>query len=252
MNILRIFKVNSYTYFFFFICFITGYVKEALLIFLIIIIHESGHIIMSFIVGYKVKRTELYPFGGITYTDKYLNSPISKDILVYISGVTAQLLVIITFKLLRINISELFYHYNTAIIIFNLMPIYPLDGFHILSLFIEKHFSYYISLYIMQIISLIMIILFTIISYYHKLSSILIICFLIYQNFRYYKEKNKVFNRFLLERYLYDFPYYKICYLYKKDLRYLKRESMCFFHINQKVYSEKELLAKKFDINGSF
>ena len=70
MNIKKLkIKVNYLTLYFLLILFLCGYIKNALIIFGIVIFHELGHILISIILGYKIKSVELFPFGGITKID---------------------------------------------------------------------------------------------------------------------------------------------------------------------------------------
>ena len=103
---------------------LAGYIKETLIIYMIIIVHELGHYISAFILGYKIKEIRIYPFGGITYIDKKINSNLNNDLIVAISGVIMQLILFIMVS--KINIFNtysynIFTMYNKAIIIFNLL-----------------------------------------------------------------------------------------------------------------------------------
>ena len=55
-NILNKFHISIYTYLFIFLCFISGYIKNILIIFFICIIHEFGHLIFISLFKYKIKR----------------------------------------------------------------------------------------------------------------------------------------------------------------------------------------------------
>jgi stage IV sporulation protein FB len=245
-NILKLFKINIFAYIYFLLCLLTGYIKESLIIFSIVIIHELGHIISTILLRYKIIRCELYPFGGMTIADKKINTPLKHDLLIYLSGVISQIL--IGFIIYFTCNSYTFLFYNKIIIIFNLIPIYPLDGFYILSTLIQYKTSYYKSLHIMKYISITSLAVFII--FYS--SQIIIITFLIIQNFNYTKSINKIHYRFLLERFLYNFPYNKIVYLKCSNLKDIKRDCLCYFKSNKHVSNERDYLAKTFDINSIF
>ena len=76
-NILSKIKINSYTYFFIFICLLCGYIKNISIIFAICLIHELGHIIITKIFHYEIVKIEILPFGGYTTINKKINSNIS-------------------------------------------------------------------------------------------------------------------------------------------------------------------------------
>ena len=55
-NILIKFNISYYTYLFLIICFFCGFIKNILILFMIIIIHELGHILIIKILKYKIDR----------------------------------------------------------------------------------------------------------------------------------------------------------------------------------------------------
>ena len=252
MNILKLFKVHILTYLYFLLCFLTGYIHEAIVIFLIVIIHELGHVFVTILYKYKIISLEILPFGGITKSQRRINIPINNEILLYLSGVFNQIIFMIVIYCLNIKTNNMFYYFNLLIIIFNLLPIYPLDGFFVTKCLIEKYTSFFNSLKIMIYISGLSLILFLVICFIYNNNQIIIISFLLYENYLYIKKHNLYYYKFLLERHLDTFYYKKIVYENKLDLTKLKRDCMHYFVLNNKVYNEKEILAKKFDINGSF
>lgn len=249
INILKKFEVNNSTYLFILLYFLCGFIKNIIAIYLIVIVHEFGHVLMAYLCGYKIKKVTIYPFGGITKTDTLLNSPLKKDLLVFVGGFIFQffLYVVMIFlkqnSVINLNFFNMFLKYNWFIFIFNLIPIIPLDGYLILNNLFNKFFSYYKSLWFSLIISIISLVLFL---YYYQ-DNYVIIIFLLFNIINYLKNINKLYNRFLLERYLYDFPYYKIKYFNNMDLKKIYKECLCFFKEKNNYLNEKRILNKKFD-----
>lgn len=252
-NILTKFKINSLTYFVLLSFLITGFIKNAILIFIIIIFHELGHIFFSKIFAYKIESVTIYPFGGITKTEKLLNSSINKDIVIYFGGFIFQIILwflfLILFKNNYINFEtyKLFLYYNQTILIFNYLPIRPLDGGEIVSLLLEKKLSFFKSIYFSHYISLFFLILFFFINKNHNINTYMIITFLLTKIIIIYKKRFIMKNKFLLERHLYTIPYKKIAHNDVKDLDLLKKETFHFFKNENKYMSEKELLKQRFD-----
>ena len=58
-------------------------------------------------------------------------------------------------------------------------------------------------------------------------------------------ERNKLFIKFLLERYLYNFNYKKSITIY--SINDMKRDYYHYFYINNNKYSEKEMLNSYFN-----
>ena len=257
-NILNKFNISFLTYIFFLLCFITGFIKQSLLIFIIIIVHELGHIITSLLLKYKIIAITIYPFGGITKLDKPINSPIIHNFLISVSGVFIQLLLYIVFLILynkgiiSYYIYNLFLFYNIYIMIFNLLFMCPLDGFKIIECLIEKYIPYYYSIYILIFISLIFLAFFIMYNWIYDINNYLIIFFLIAELIKYYKNRKNKYRRFLIERWLRPFSYNKISYKDGTNLKVLKRDTYHYFKRGNKVYSEYYLLSKKFDNNKRF
>lgn len=251
-NIQKKFEINSSTYFFVLLYFLCGFIKNILIIYFIVLIHEMGHIAMSLISGYKIKKITIFPFGGITETNVLLNSSLKKDFMVFNGGFLFQIIlqVIIfilhkNFAAIDLNFYNLFSKYNLFILFFNLIPIIPLDGYLILNNIFNILFSYLTSLWISLFLSIISLCLFV---YYYRSNQIIII-FLIFNIINYLKNIDVLYNRFILERYLYKLPFYKIKYYQDSNLKKIKRETLCYFKIENTYQSEKELLNKKFDNN---
>ena len=160
------FKINFLCYFIFLSFLLTGYIKNILFIFLIIVVHELGHILFLKRYGYTILKVELFPFGGMTTSEKYLNSPINQDIWIYSGGILFQLILGLFFAFLfhkgfiYSSTYQLFTYYNLGILLFNLLPIKPLDGGEIFFLLFQKVCSFSKSITISLFSSLFFLILF--------------------------------------------------------------------------------------------
>ena len=248
------FKINNFTYFFFLSCFFCGFIKNAIILFLIIIIHELGHIIVIKLSGYEIDSVTIYPFGGITRINKLINSSLFLDFIIAISGVLFQYLVVTIFlNILTINDNTrlLITTYNKTLFIFNLLPIIPLDGSKIIQNVLEHFFSYKKSYFITLITSVISIILFINYNIFYSLNNYLIIFVLIYNTLKYFKDFKYTFNKFLLERILYHLKYKRIVNN-TKNISDLCKNKYHYFKSNKKYISENQKIAKIFDKNTYF
>jgi len=251
-TILTKFHLNISTYLFFIFSFLCGYFKQTILIFFIILFHECGHIIAIKLCHYKLLKVEFYPFGGMTKIDKLINSSLNKEILIALSGVLMQMfLMIISYFLFTLNYITkdsyfLFKTYNTAILLFNLIPIIPLDGSIIMHSLLEKHYPYEKSFLIYELISIFSLILFFLYNLYFHLDNYFICVVLITEFILLKKQKKFLINRFYLERYLRDCPYKKIENEKTKNIHVLKKETLHFFYEKERYIHEKELLKRKY------
>lgn len=195
---------------------ICGYFKYLICIFLILFFHDLGHIIFLKVLGYKIDKIEILPFGANINTNMILNSK-SRDIfLVSIAGILFQLILYLLFYIIfKLGfISFIFYNiflkYNTILILFNLLPVYPLDGNKVLFSLIECVFSYKKALFYSNIISILMVIILFYLNYVFKLDNYPIIIFILCKLLIYIKEYKYVFNKFLCERQYFDLKYRKV------------------------------------------
>jgi len=251
-------KINHVTYLLFLTYLITGHFKNILLIFLIIIIHEIGHVFFLNRYRYNIECIEILPFGGITKTNKLINTPINHDLIIYFGGVIFQILLLIIFfiflkfSIIYENTYQMFKMYNISILVFNILPIRPLDGGEILRLTLEKHYSFYKAQKIANTLSIIFIVIFFFINIKFNLNNYVIISFLLVKVYELIKKENFYKNKFMLERLMYTFPYHKINNEKNKNVKVLKKDTYHYFKDGEKYVSEKELLRRKFDIRSYF
>lgn len=213
---------------------------------LLIIVHELGHILVSLIFKWNIEKIIILPFGGLTKYNEIINRPLIEEFLIAISGIIFQLIFYILIK------DYIDYKYFSAInyfiILFNLIPIYPLDGSKILNVFFNLITSYKNSLLLTTIISYIFIILFSLLFFNVNKIVAFVLIFLMIEVNKLYRQRKELFNKFLLERHLNEFKFKKkktieSVYKMKKDYRHL-------FYIDGKYLTESYFLKKMFDIRG--
>lgn len=251
MNILNKLHIDNSVYLLILISYLSGYIKNVSLIMCIIIVHELGHIFFSFIFHFPIISLHIYPFGGLTVISKRLHERIYKDIIISIGGIAFQLLLSLLFLILyqkNLIVSStyhLFTIYNQSIILFNLLPIIPLDGSKLISSILSKYLPYK-STYILTIyISIISLLLFIFYNTIHKINDIIIYIFLFIklleqiQNYRY------IINKFYLERTLYD-HYYNQIINNETSLNNIRLDKYYYFYENNRYINEKDYIQKKY------
>ncbi|MEG2322336.1 MAG: site-2 protease family protein [Bacilli bacterium] len=238
MIIKNIFKIHLLYYIVGFIFFITGLFKEFIIFSSIIIVHEMGHIIAAIICKWHIEKVILLPFGGLTIFKEPLNKPLKEELFITIMGPLFQ----IFFYFLIGDNNILFKQYNIAILLFNLLPICPLDGSKIINIVLNKCSSFKKSYNITIILSIITLI---ICSYYFNLLFLTVLLFLLIETIKLFIKRKYYYNRFLLERYLYDFKFKKEKII--NDINKMAKEKKHLFYLAKKYYSEKEILTKMFD-----
>ena len=133
----------------------TGNFNSFFPFFFLLLIHEIGHAITGIVLGYSLDKITFYPYGGITTFNYPFNIPLKKELLILINGPLFQ---IVAYLILRNFYDIKLFHYT--LLIFNLLPMYPLDGGKILNILCGYVFNYFKSFYITIFISLIFFIIF--------------------------------------------------------------------------------------------
>lgn len=248
---MKIIKINSVTLYLLLILLITGYIKIGIIILSIVLFHELGHVVCAKICHFKVLSVNIYPFGGITKLEKDLNTSINKEIFVACGGFIFQIILWYIVSLIDINIHTkwLFNKYNFSILLFNLLPIIPLDGSIIINSIFNKFLPFKKSYILNIMLSLIMVLIYVFLNIWHALNNYMIVFILIYKIYDSYKMRKYIYNRFLLERYIKNYPYKKI-ETKKGGVDKLKLETYHYFKENNRVLSEKEMLQDIFDNRG--
>lgn len=190
---------------------LTGTIMEFILVFSIVLLHESGHFVAAKCFGWKIRKVMLWMFGGVMETENYSNRPIYQELIITLAGPIQH--IGIFFLLYGLDASatlspsliQFAYTYNWTIFIFNLLPIFPLDGGKLLFAglsylrpFRQAHAS-------MIVISVTITVIILGIMFYHQetvLSTYLLFAFILWENRLEWKQRFYTFIRFLLNRQL--------------------------------------------------
>lgn len=202
--------------------------------------------------GWEIDKIYIYPFGGYVRFNTDINKPIKEELYILSMGLMFQslfyLMILFFYNINLIGLSTLtiFKKYHYSIIIFNLLPIFPLDGARLLNLIMSFKLSFKLSHKVMIYLSyIILIIVFSIsIKYFIQTNIFLILVLLLTKVIEENKNHDLIFNRFLLERYLKKYNFIKIKVV--NSIYKMVRDKKHLFLINNKYVSEKEVLRKRF------
>lgn len=192
------------------ISFLTGTFVDLMTILAIVLFHEIGHFTAAKLFAWRVRGIMLWIFGGVMETDENGTRPFHEEILVTLAGpiqhvfLYGLIYIISGTQTLSPSIIDIAYFYNTVILLFNLMPIWPLDGGKIVFLIFSKVMPYRKSYNTVIIFSICfnliaVFILFSLVPF--TLSAFLLFSFLLMENRKDWKQRYYVFIRFLLQRY---------------------------------------------------
>lgn len=234
---------------------LTGSFRQFIIISTLITFHEIGHFLTAKILNIEVDKIYFYPLGGISKFNLQYNEKFIKELLIIISGPIAQHLTSIMLVLLMPKYKELINTYHYGILIFNLLPIVPLDGGKLLTLFLTNIYPFKKSITIsikLAYATLIIILIINLNSL--KLNSIFLLLFLF---FKIKKESSKtscIYEKFLLERYLNNYRFKKSKLIsspqnFYKHKRHIIKENGLYFLEND--YLQKKYKKNKKNVDNT-
>ena len=135
------FRIDLKILFFLILFFFTGQIKIYLIVMFFALLHEIMHLLIGVILGFKSQKIEMMPFGFFIDL-KPKQEDYKTKVIKYnkaMAGPIFNLLMVILFEKLNIEktTKDLIIYSNFFIFIFNLIPIYPLDGGRILKSFLR-------------------------------------------------------------------------------------------------------------------
>lgn len=131
--------------------------KSFIIAFISIVIHELSHVLVARYKGSRFDNLKFHVYGSkVELMD--LEELSNRDkLIIYLSGPVANILIICIASILyvhnKLNIYEIIINLNLGLVIFNLLPAYPLDGARVTETILSKKFSYKHCQNIISIIS---------------------------------------------------------------------------------------------------
>ena len=189
-------RIDLKILFFLILFYFTKQINIYLIIMFFSFIHELGHLIIGLILKMKLEKLEVLPYGysvsfkiNMQDIDKKIgkgNILELKKIVVALAGPIVSLIIaLISLKcdFIYLNKTNVVYS-NILIALFNLIPIYPLDGGRIINGILHIKYGNIKSQILTEKISYITMIILTIISsisvYYFKNIAIFLICIILW------------------------------------------------------------------------
>jgi stage IV sporulation protein FB len=189
---------------------VTAHFLELSLLLGIIFIHEMGHAFAASFFSWRIKKITLLPFGGVAEMDEHGNRPLKEEAIVVLAGplqhfwMVLAAYILFSMSFIPEEIYQVFLRYNLMIFIFNLIPIWPLDGGKIIFLLLSLNKSFpnaHRNTLIFSFLALIIFSISILVTSPLNLNVWIVIAFLFFSLYHEWKQRRFVFMRFLLERY---------------------------------------------------
>ncbi len=198
---------------------------------------------------WHIDKIYFYPYGGYTKFNEEINKPLYQELLIMLGGPLFQ---IIYYYIISFFISykglELLNTYHYAILLFNLLPIYPLDGGKLMHIVLNYFVPFRKSFNLIVIASYCLIILgaILVLVQYKNMSLTLMLVFVmvICKLTQEAKKEHFYFNKFLLERYLNNYKFKKVRII--KDFNDMYKDCKHIFFMRGRTKTEKNMLDEYF------
>ncbi|MFQ7174369.1 MAG: site-2 protease family protein [Thomasclavelia ramosa] len=200
----------------------------------IVCIHEYGHYYFAKKFKFEIDKVEIFPFGAFLSLNDFGMHHICQELILLLGGLSVHLPLHIIIEVF-IDSSYLL-EVNKLVFVFNLLPIYPLDGSKIILLLLSLFKDYYQAIKLQIKISLLSLSI--LIVLYNQMGYILVYFYLLYINYQYIKEFRYIIIRLYLKR-MHDNQYHRL--KINHDYRFY-RPYENYYLIGGNGYSEKEVL----------
>lgn len=192
----------------------TGYMAEMMTLFLIVVVHELGHVMAARSFGWTIREVKLLPFGGVAEAEEASGASAKEDALVAIAGPLQNgWMALAAWACGWLGWwdgewASYVVQANLMIGLFNLLPIYPLDGGKLLQALFSLFVNYYGMLVWSSRISLLLSVLMTAAAFAPlwlnddgvQLNLLVVGVFLTATNWNYARSVPFLFYRFLVHR----------------------------------------------------
>lgn len=238
-NFLCKIEVHPVTLLYFVLAWLGGYLKWYLSSLLIVCIHEICHLMMAYYFHFDIEKIEILPFGAyLSLNDFYFHSML-EEVCVVLAGPCSHLFIWQGIMMMSNGVyQDYLLQMNYLVLLFNLLPIYPLDGSRIICLFLQRFIDLKKAFYFHLKISVFCLCLFTI--FYLQVNTVIIISYLFVQQFYYFRFIPKY-----LRKYYGQIPTFQTSNKMKlhRDLSY-RRGYHNYYQIDNVIYDEKEVIYK--------
>lgn len=161
--------------------------KVMLFVFMLLSVHEAGHILCARMLSLQSVEVRIYPMGlSARIKDLEFQKSIH-EIMITVAGLSVHIVVYFLLPLLSLTsfISKEFIMYlnriNIELLLFNLLPVYPLDGGRILRNVFELFLPYRLAKKTSIAVSILIVLLLVLHGLLNYPSGMILFCFFVFQ-----------------------------------------------------------------------
>lgn len=189
-------KIHPFTYLYLLLAFISG--SSYYVAFLLFsILHEIGHYLVALYFSFEIEKIMILPFGAFLLLRDLGKHYVYEEIWMLFCGPFVNMICFILFIFFK---EPLLAKINIYILIFNLLPIYPLDGSKLLLLFLSYLIDYQKCMQIQIKVSLLFICILWIMT--KQIGRKIILGYLFYQVILYLKNYRLIYMETLMSDHL--------------------------------------------------
>ncbi len=236
-NFFSIIEVHPLTFLYLILAWFGGYLKWYLSTLLIVCIHEICHLLMAYYFHFKINKVEILPFGAYLSLDDFYFHPILHELCVVLCGPCSHLFIAFFIQQMTTGVyQEYLYSMNTWVFMFNLIPIYPMDGHRIICLLLQYVTDLKDSFYISLKVSVFCFCVFSLL--YFRVNTMVILSYLFIQQFYCYKSISIYLRKYYSQISTFSTASKIIVH---KDLLY-RRGYHNYYLLNDNLYDEKDIV----------
>lgn len=230
-------QVHPVTLIYLIFAWLGGYLKWYLSALALVCIHEICHLVMAYYFHFQIDKIEILPFGAYLNLQDFYFHPFSHELCVVLAGPCCHLFL---FFFIKYYIHGVYQQYlltmNLLTFLFNLMPVYPLDGSRIIGLLLQSVMDLKKALYFHLKLSVLALCI--LIVFYLQISTFIIMSYLLFQQFYYRQFIPRYLRKFYMRIPTFS-PRKRI--IIHHDLAY-RRNCMNFYDIDGYIVNEKEMM----------
>jgi len=128
------------------ISYFSGFIGQLFMAYLTVVIHEAAHAFVALSFGCPISNIYFLSFGTRIEPDLNIDSKIKKC-LIFVAGpvINIFMALLLYFAAIDFNLKDIAVSSNVYLALFNLLPLLPLDGGEILSIYTTSKYGFFYS-----------------------------------------------------------------------------------------------------------